>query len=366
MNENVENVIRQIKENIKTRREYNNPTETNESKSLDYVKSNWDIQNVEYTISSHRPIIGRLLVWGRRLIYGEVRRYVDLIAKRQIEFNSRTADILNNLDRKINESVISINTDIDRKINESVVSINTDMRKLPSSDDTDDIMNYFTFEDKYRGTPEEVKQRQSIFLQYFKNCKNVLDIGCGRGDFLSLLKEKGIGAKGIDINNDMVLFCKKNDLDVIQIDALSYLDSLKDKSLDGVFSGQLVEHLQPNELINLVKLCHDKMIYGTYLVLETQNPLCLSILSKGFYIDLSHIKPVHPETLKFLLESVRFRGIHVKFLSQVPDEDRLDKLAITENMNDNEKVYIDIMNKNIDKLNSSLFGYQDYAIIGKK
>lgn len=377
--ENVENVVRQIKENIKMRRESNDPIEDvlpdgSKSPDLDYVKSNWDIQNVEYTISSHRPIIGRLLVWGRKFVHGEIRRYVDLIAKRQVEFNSRMFNILNNLDIKINESVVSTNANIDIKINEKINGIacleNRNTR-VDTSDDmkksflSDKIMNYFIFEDKYRGSLEDIKNRQSIFLQYFKNCKNVLDIGCGRGEFLSLLKENSICAKGIDTNEDMVLFCKKNNLEVVEIDALSYLDSLKDKSLDGIFSSQVVEHLQPKELIYIIKLSYDKLQFGSYFIAETINPSCV-FASQWFHMDLSHIRLIHPETIKFLLESVGFRDIEIRYLSQVSDKDRLDRFTMSENMTGSEKTYLDIMNKNIDKLNSLLYGYQDYAIIGKK
>lgn len=379
-NGNVEDVMRQIKENIKTRRECNSPKENvslDESKSpdLDYVKSNWDIRDVEYTISSHRPVIGRLLVWGRKFVHGEVRRYVDLVAKKQAEFNSRTADILNNLDRKINESVISIDTDFDRKIDEKINNITSSLgdnaRPNMSNNDkkeslsSDNIMNYFLFEEKYRGNIEEIKKRQSMFLEYFEKCKSVIDIGCGRGEFLSLLKDNSIGAKGIDTNEDMVLFCKRNGLIVVKDDALVYLNSLEDKSLDGIFSGQFVEHLQPNELINIVKLCYDKMIYGTYFIAETINPTCLGTFSTNFYMDLSHVKPIHPETFKFLLESVGFRDVQFKFFSPFHEDVKLKDINVERAPEELKKEY-EILNQNFNKLNDFIFGFRDYAIIGRK
>jgi len=414
---NVEEIMRQIRENIRKRKESGAYTQEMEAlineplqapcgatgagqddlqQNLNYINSNWDV-HAEYNISSHRPILGRLFAWGRQLIHGEVRRYVDLLAGKQSEFNANVVRVLNScisgfdskinvsgFDSKVNEAVASVNRDIDSKVNEAVASVNRDIenkawlanlldkrikknltKPLPL-EPTNDVMNYFLFEEKFRGSSEEIKKRQSIFLEYFKKCQNVLDIGCGRGEFLSLLKENGIGAKGIDINDDMVQHCKKSGLDVQKAEALSYLQSLDDKLLDGVFSGQLVEHLQPEQLISLVKLSYDKMKFGTYFIAETINPLCLSVFAASFYMDLSHVKPVHPETIKFLLESVGFTDIEFKFFSPFPEAAKLSKLTTKDGMSDEEKVRLEAMNQNIDKLNSLLYGYQDYAVIAKK
>jgi len=234
--------------------------------------------------------------------------------------------------------------------------------------ESDSIMNYFLFENKYRGSIEDIKKKQSIYLEYFKNCQNVLDIGCGRGEFLTLLKENNVDAKGIDINENMVSYCQKNHLNVEKIDAISYLQSLENESLDGIFSSQVIEHLQPRELVDLIKLCYDKMIYGNF-VIETINPLCLNA-HINFYADFSHSKLIHPETLKFLLESAKFEDVQIKFLNQYPEKEKLDKLIMAkndekENKNTGDK-NIEIINTNIDKLNSLLFGYQDYVVIARK
>lgn len=416
----VEDIMRQIRENIKKRKEsgaYTKETEDiiNETlqapdagaghddlqQNLDYINRNWDL-HAEYNISSHRPILGRLLVPGRKLVHGEVRRYVDLISGKQSEFNASVVRVLNScikgfdtkvnevvatvnkdIDAKVNEAVTIVNKDIDAKVNETVVAVNKDIEnkawlanlldkrikknitKPSPVEQTDNVMNYFLFEEKFRGSTEDIKQRQSIFREYFQNCQNVLDIGCGRGEFLSLLKENGIGARGIDLNEDMVAYCQKNGLDVQKAEALSYLQSMEDKSLDGVFSGQVVEHLQPGELIDLVKLCYDKMKFGTYFIAETVNPLCLGIFSTNFYMDLSHVKPVHPETFKFLLESAGFREIQFKFFSPFPEEAKLKDIELN-NLPEELKKQFEIVNQNLSKLNDMVYGFRDYAIVGKK
>ncbi len=417
----VENIMRQIRENIKKQRDSSAHTKENEvltysstqvssrtsehdelQQNLSYLNSNWDVYP-DYYISSHRRVIGRFLIWGRRLIHDEVKRYADRIAGKQSQFNAGVIRCIKNLDTKVNETVAdtktaiskdiesklndtkaTFNKAIDRKFNDTMTDINIDIQNkawlanllekrikkntttLRPLEQTGDVMNYFLFEEKYRGTTNDIKMRQSIFLEYFKNCQNVLDIGCGRGEFLSMLKENSIGVKGIDINEDMVLYCQKNGLNVQEADALSYLQSIKDKSLDGIFSAQVIEHLQSYELINLVKMCHDKMKYGSYFIAETVNPMCLSVFAASFYMDLSHVRPVHPETMKFLLESVGFRDIEFKFLTPFPNEVALNKLQINDEIDDKNRQTFELINKNIDKLNSLLFSYQDYAVICKK
>jgi O-antigen chain-terminating methyltransferase len=134
-----------------------------------------------------------------------------------------------------------------------------------------------------------------------------------------------------------------------------------------MFLDQVVEHLEPKYLIKLLELCYKKLKFGYFIVIETVNPLSLTSFA-NFYIDLSHKKPIHPETLKFLLESAGFRDIEVKFFSPIPDEYKLKKVEVGENIGVEEKEgkIIEVYNHNIEKLNETLYGCQDYAVIGKK
>ena len=163
----------------------------------------------------------------------------------------------------------------------------------------------------------------------------------------------------------MVGYCISKGFDVQKIDAILYLEQLPDKSLDGIFIDQVVEHLEPAYLVKLLRLCYQKLKYGYYLFAETVNPLSLYSFA-NFYIDLTHIKPVHPETLKFLFESSGFRDIKTEFISPVTDELRLKKIQTSDDMNEREKAAVEVYNYNIDLLNYRLYGPQDYAIIGKK
>ena len=395
----VEEIMRKIRENIRKRRESGTYTdemkdlvdeplhtaETGESgvnaiqQDIEYLNRNWDT-HAEYSIGSHRRFIGRFLIRGRQLVHGEVRRYVDPIVGKQIEFNAHLVRIIKGLIRQVKTE---ISGEIDDRVDEVVATINEDIKnkawlanlleqrivkkleeELPLTG-TDEGMNFFVFEEKFRGAREDIKGRQLKFLEYSKGCKNVLDIGCGRGEFLEVLKENGINAKGIDIDEDMVNYCQSKGLNVEKADAIEYLDNLEDKSLDGIFLDQVVEHLEPKYLIKLLERCYKKLKFGYHIVIETVNPLSLTSFA-NFYLDLTHKKPIHPETLKFLLVSVGFREIEVKFFSPLPDEHKLKKVGIGENIGEKEREIIEVYNYNIEKLNGILYGYQDYAVVGKK
>jgi len=173
-------------------------------------------------------------------------------------------------------------------------------------------LNYFVFEERFRGSRQEIKGRQEAFLPYFEGCKNVLDIGCGRGEFLELMREHGVGARGVDIDDTMVGYCRSRGLVVEKNDAVPYLEQIEDSSLDGVFIDQVVEHLEVAYFIKLLHLVYEKMMREGYVIVETVNILNPGALS-NFYIDPTHIWPVHPDLLKFLVDQAGFRESTIVF-----------------------------------------------------
>lgn len=212
---------------------------------------------------------------------------------------------------------------------------------------------YDLFEDRFRGTVDDIRERQSIYLEYFKGRENVLDCGCGRGEFLSLLRSQGIPAKGIDMSAEMVSRCQRLGLDVEQADLFTYLERLPDGALDGVFCCQVIEHLTSGQLIRFVKLLRKKVRIGAPLVMETINPRMLPAVSNWFYMDLSHIRPVHPATLSFLLE-----------INGFPYQNQLSLHRDTQNEIPELMIEgAELFNQRITKTNELLFGAQDYAIV---
>lgn len=223
--------------------------------------------------------------------------------------------------------------------------------------------DYYVFEDLYR-REEAVRQQQEIYLPLFAGQENVLDIGCGKGEFLELLRDHGVAAYGLDLNEQMVRVGQEKGLRVVQGDALTHLTGLPDDSLGGLFGAHLVEHLAPRQLVELVRLAQAKLRPGAYLALETPNPLCLWALVNYFYLDMSHVKPVHPQALAFVLEMHGFRNVEVRYLHPVPEGVRL--VPLPESTGTAWEPLTGLINANLQRLNDLLYGYADYAIVAQK
>ena len=219
--------------------------------------------------------------------------------------------------------------------------------------------DYAGFEDRFRGSEADIKERQRIYLPYFEGAANVVDVGCGRGEFLELLRESGIKAQGVDVDLDMVLLCRDKGLDAVREDAFAHLAARADAAVGGVFSAQFIEHLDPRRIVALVKLAHRKLAPGGWLVLETPNPACLMVFADSFYRDFSHVRPIHSETMKFLLEATGFGEVEVKSLAPVDPALRVPPIQSNDPT-------LAPFNEGIERLNALLFGFQDYAVIGRK
>jgi O-antigen chain-terminating methyltransferase len=174
--------------------------------------------------------------------------------------------------------------------------------------------DYFAFESKMRGRTESVKERQRLYVDDFRDAAPVLDVGCGRGELLALLKEAGIEARGVDADSDMVAFARGDGLDVEQADAVAYLESVTDGSLGGIFMGQVVEHLPPAMLVRTLELSAQKLREGGLLIAETINPLSPLAL-RNYFADLTHAQPLVPETLAVLARQVGFSQVDTRFLN---------------------------------------------------
>jgi O-antigen chain-terminating methyltransferase len=296
----------------------------------------------------------------------------------KLEFVKKIADCIttakDELDSKIELTTKELFTQMDGDIHartwlahvlEDRIQKGLAQKSAPPGSTSEENTNYFLFEERFRGSRKDIKQRQLSFLPYFEKCSHVLDIGCGRGEFLEILREHNIGAKGVDLDTDMINYCISRQFDVEQGDAITYLEKLDDNSLDGIFIDQVVEHLEPAYLARMLALCYLKLKYGYYLIVETVNPLSF-VSFVNFYIDMTHKRPVHPETLQYLLSASGFRLCERKFLSPVPDEQRLKKLTESSEVSESLRKNIELCNCNVDLLNSILFGAQDYAVIGKK
>ncbi|MBI4496780.1 MAG: class I SAM-dependent methyltransferase [Chloroflexi bacterium] len=224
-------------------------------------------------------------------------------------------------------------------------------------------IDYYRFELRFRGTPDQIREHQRQYVPYFAGAADVLDIGCGRGEFLELLREAGVSCRGVDLDRDMVAACHEKGLEVVEADALAYLRAQEDGSLGGAFTAQLVEHLEPGTLVALIDLLGRKLRPGAPVVIETINPLCLLAANSHFLLDLSHVRLVHPETLKFLLEGAGFSALDVRYTSPVPEEVQLEGMPSPGDGGPLDAL-CRVHNRNMQKINGFLYGYQDYAVVG--
>ena len=222
--------------------------------------------------------------------------------------------------------------------------------------------DFLAWEEFTRGSESEIKSQQDHYSTLFIGQQDVLDIGCGRGEFLDLLKARGISTRGIDIDTAMVRHCQEKGHLVEYGDALEYLGKLEPESLGGVFAAQVVEHMTISEISELVRQSFRVLRPGGPIVLETQNPQCLSIFSGAFYSDPTHVKPIHPIALRFFLHKAGFRNDDIHYSVPIPESDRMQPLPGEAETDDSAQ----ILNANFKKLNSLLFSYAHYAVIAKK
>jgi SAM-dependent methyltransferase len=244
--------------------------------------------------------------------------------------------------------------------------------RIPASSSRDafspalDAYKYVGFEDQFRGSREVIRERFESYVPLFESRAPVLDVGCGRGEFLDLLESHHIDARGIDLNHEMAEACRARGLDVSEADAVGYLSGIEDGSLGGIFSAQVVEHLEPAYLLRFLELSFYKLRPGGRLVLETLNPACWVAFFDSYIRDITHVWPLHPDTLKYLVVASGFSSASVEYRSPVPAHDKLQAFAAPSHETQPLVDLAEAFNANVEKLNARMFTYLDYAVVGDK
>jgi O-antigen chain-terminating methyltransferase len=215
---------------------------------------------------------------------------------------------------------------------------------------------YVAFEDVFRGPRDEVKAKQSIYVPLLKErhigSKNmpVLDVGCGRGEWLELMRENGLLAQGLDRNEIMIAQCRELGLDVVQGDAMSHLRTLPDQSLGAVTAFHIVEHLPFETVLAFIDETVRVLKPGGMVIFETPNPQNVLVGSMTFYYDPTHLHPLPSGMLRFFVEARGLCDVYIKDVNPYPEWVRLP---------DTDKGLAR-------RLNEYFYGPQDYAIIGRK
>ncbi len=218
---------------------------------------------------------------------------------------------------------------------------------------------YVAFEHRFRGESTEIRDRLGGYVVHFTGEGPIVELGCGRGEFLELARDAGLDARGVDDNAEMVSTCRERGLAVEEQDLFTYLKDVEEDSLGGIFAAQVIEHLPPAMLRETLAAAHRALRKGGRIVLETVNTKSVLALIESFYRDLTHQKPLHPETLDFLLRSCGFSDVVIEYRSPVSERAKL--LSVSPQDADART-----LNDNFRKLNAFLFGDQDYAAIATK
>jgi SAM-dependent methyltransferase len=209
------------------------------------------------------------------------------------------------------------------------------------------------FEAEFRGSREQLLAQYDDLAAKFEGIiPPVLDIGCGRGEFLELLAKHGVEARGVEMDAELVDAARQRGLDVTHGDGLAELAATFDESLGGVVLIQVVEHLTPQQAVDLVALCREKVAKGGRVLIETVNPQSLYVFAHSFYLDPTHVRPVHPAYLTFLFNEAGFEAT-IEWRSPPPEDDVLaDDASLTS-----------VERANVERLNRLLYAPQDYALI---
>ncbi|MDQ3119650.1 MAG: methyltransferase domain-containing protein [Verrucomicrobiota bacterium] len=213
---------------------------------------------------------------------------------------------------------------------------------------------YLSFENRFRGSRAEIKERVRFYLPFLREAEigaadsPVLDVGCGRGEWLELLQENGFEASGVDLNHAMVAQCEQRNLRVTDRDALAHLRSLPGDSLGAVTGFHIIEHLPLETLVGLIAETRRVLRPGGLVIFESPNCKNLTVGACNFNVDPTHRNPIYPETAQFMLETHGFEAVNLEYLAP----------AANSPFNAEDPTSI--------ALGALLYGPQDFAVIGRK
>lgn len=362
------------------------------------LHSSWDPLG-PHTFTSHRGGVGRLIVKAKGLLRRLVRPVASVALVRQAEFNGAVARLLTGASHGVqtlessHDALLLKHDELERRhleLHARCGELLTEVRRLQARLESVDRgglpaaaaapapaaplpaaapapLSYLAFEEKHRGPGIAIKEKQRAYLRHFVDAPGrVLDAGCGRGEFLEVLREAGISAYGIDLDVEMAARSREKGLEVTAGDLIGHLAALPDGTLGGVFAAQVIEHMSTAELVSFVRLAHAKLAPGGRFIAETINPTCLATFAGAFYLDLTHTRPVHPEALRFLLEGTGFRSVELEFSAPFPPEMKLQVIDVARWLHDIDKEFVRLVNDNFGRLNGLVYGHQDYAAVATR
>lgn len=322
-----------------------------------------DLENIQSQLNAKADAT-LLEDWNTHLAKKAETEHFSSLDKRLIAFSEQTNLALSDIQRQ----AIDLKRNIIDQQRRLTLLLEEARKRLPEPITYEQIENisaeedhlldafYVGFEDCFRGTREDIKQRMKVYLPIIQEAKAgdertpILDVGCGRGEWLELLDEIGLTAYGIDLNRVMVHQCQELGLKVVETEAINYLRSLNANSLGAVTGMHIIEHIPFKRLIVFFDEVLRALKPGGVAIFESPNPENLLTASCNFYYDPTHLNPLPPEAMRFVLEIRGFSRIEIKRLHPYPEESR-----IKEGPEEVKKI-----------INERFFGEQDYALVAYK
>jgi O-antigen chain-terminating methyltransferase len=225
-----------------------------------------------------------------------------------------------------------------------------------------DGAGYAAFENRFRGSRDEIRARLSSYVDLFRGRAPVVDLGCGRGEFLELLREAGVPARGVEANAHTAREGRERGLDVVEGDLVAFLRAQAAASLGGVFAAQVAEHLRPAVLQDLLREAHRVLRRGGLLALETVNPRSVVGFLEVYIRDLTHERPLHPETLSFLAAAAGFTDVRIELRAPVDPAGKLQPVP----PDGLPAPAARALNENVERLNGLLYGPQEYVLLASR
>ncbi|MEM1206707.1 MAG: class I SAM-dependent methyltransferase [Acidobacteriota bacterium] len=224
---------------------------------------------------------------------------------------------------------------------------------------------YLSLEQRYRGSEDDIAQRVAAYLPHLAGGGEVLDLGCGRGEALEVFAKEGLTVRGVDSSAEMVHRCREKGLTADEGDLFEYLSTVEEGSLGGIVSFHVVEHLPAPAVPRLLRLAWRALRPGGVLIFETPSPLALAMSARDFWMDPTHLRPVHPAWLEVAFREAGFEPVHRVDLHPFPEDEHLPEIDL-EPLPADQRPLADHVNRMRDVLDDLLFGDRDFGMVGTK
>lgn len=325
--------------------------------ALQLVEERADL--VDFALSSGLKGLARVST----LVREGLRRALLEVLFRQSEFNRGSGELIRRHETQLQVLGATARAQIDIQVDadERLAALEERLARIEAARAGLADVDQLSFAASFAVPIQERRERLRRFRPHFEGRSGVVDAGCGRGEFLELLREANIAAVGVDSDTSMVTRCRRLGLEVIQDDVLHFLRERSEESLGGIFAGHLIEHLARGEIVDFVRLAFDRLTPGGVLVMETVNPLCMSTYA-SFYGDFTNVAPVPPLALEWLAASCGFGSVAAEYTSPVPDEHKLSPLPASAG----GEAEVAAFNRGIAAANELLFGFREYAVTAYK